>query len=274
MTEERSLAVPEPVMPLITAEKAAANWKAFEELKKKLLSAEDYQMIQDKQYIKRSGFRKLAVVFGISDQIIKEERAERPDGSFVWRIEVEALAPNGRRCVGVGACDSKERNFAHLEHDVYSTAHTRAKSRAISDLVAGGAVSAEEVEVSTSPTVAGEPTPSKPSSKEPKAIEDGTQFPLVDGLDQVGVMNVTESEIALIPRVLVKSDVGPIQGFLVPKLDAMKDKIQGFAYNIFKDAKDNITEIIIVGKLDEKQIKELQNEARWSFSKARNGEKK
>ena len=32
-----------------------------------------------------------------------------------------------------------------MEHDVYATAHTRAKNRAISDLVGGGEVSAEEM---------------------------------------------------------------------------------------------------------------------------------
>ena len=61
----------------------------------------------------------------------------------------EVRAPNGRINTGVGICDSKERNFAHLEHDVYATAHTRAKSRAISDMVAGGVVSAEEMESSS-----------------------------------------------------------------------------------------------------------------------------
>ena len=142
-----------PVAPLVTADKAAAQWRIFEDLKSKLLTTEDYQKIADKIYIKRSGFRKIAVFFGISDRIQKEERIDRPDGSFAWRIEVEAYAPNGRSAVGVGACDSRERKFAHLEHDVLSVAHTRAKSRAISDLVAGGIVSAEEMTVEESKPV-------------------------------------------------------------------------------------------------------------------------
>lgn len=142
-----------PVMPLMTAQEAKQAWQKFEDLKAAVLTNADYQDIAGKTYIKRSGFRKLAVFFGISDKILTEERKDRTDGSFIWRIKVEVTAPNGRSAIGVGACDSAEREgkgrgggFAHPEHDVYSTAHTRAKSRAISDLVAGGVVSAEEME--------------------------------------------------------------------------------------------------------------------------------
>ena len=81
----------------------------------------------------------------MSDRIVEQERTDREDGTFTWRIIVEAQAPNGRVCNGVAICDSAERNFAHLEHDVYATCHTRAKNRAISDMVAGGVVSAEEM---------------------------------------------------------------------------------------------------------------------------------
>jgi len=139
-----------PVKPLVTPEQAADEWARFEELKRQLLNEGDYQAIAGKRYIKRSGFRKIAVYFGLSDRILEQERVDREDGSFLWRIVVEVKAPNGRTSTGVGVCDSRERNFAHLEHDVLATCHTRAKSRAISDMVAGGVVSAEEVAVSPS----------------------------------------------------------------------------------------------------------------------------
>ena len=140
------------VVPLVTPEEAKKRWKQFEALKAELLGDEDYQSISGKRYIKRSGFRKLSVFFGLSDRIVKEERVDRrEDSSFVWRIIVEVIAPNGRTCIGVGACDSKERKFSHPEHDVWSTCHTRAKSRAISDMVAGGVVSAEEMDSNTYP---------------------------------------------------------------------------------------------------------------------------
>ncbi len=134
-----------PVRPVMSPQEAAEAWQLFEQLKARLLNNSDYQTIQRKQWITKSGFRKIAVAFNLSDRIVREERTDRADGSFMWRLVTEAIAPNGRTSTGVGICDSNERKFAHEEHDVYATAHTRAKNRAISDLVAGGAVSAEEV---------------------------------------------------------------------------------------------------------------------------------
>lgn len=137
--------VPLPVRPLVSPEEAAKAWRAFKELKQKLLDKDDYQRIGDKKFIRKSGFRKLSVVFNLSDEIVEQEKTVREDDSFYWRIVTMVTAPNGRTSTGVGICDSKERNFAHIEHDVYSTAHTRAKNRATSDMVAGGVVSAEEM---------------------------------------------------------------------------------------------------------------------------------
>jgi hypothetical protein len=165
MSSNEELPVPvDPVKPLVSPEKAAEEWARFEALKAKLLTDEDYQTILGRRYIKRSGFRKIAVYFGLSDRILEQERTEREDGSFSWRIVVEVEAPNGRTSTGVGACDSRERRFAHVEHDVYAIAHTRAKSRAISDMVAGGAVSAEEIEAQqeTYSVKREEPIPAKP----------------------------------------------------------------------------------------------------------------
>ncbi len=137
--------VPMPVQPLVSPEQAAKAWRLFLDLKSKLLDKDDYQRIGDTKFIRKSGFRKLSVVFNLSDKIIEQEKTTREDDSFYWRIVTMVTAPNGRTSVGVGICDSKERNFAHVEHDVYSTAHTRAKNRATSDMVAGGVVSAEEM---------------------------------------------------------------------------------------------------------------------------------
>jgi hypothetical protein len=166
MADNKNLPVSlRPVKPLVSPEQAAEDWAKFEALKSKLLTEEDYQSIAGKRYIKRSGFRKIAVYFGLSDRILEQERIDREDNSFSWRIVVEVEAPNGRISTGVGACDSRERNFAHVEHDVYAIAHTRAKSRAISDMVAGGAVSAEEMEAGSNnrPIIDGE----DPSSVKP-----------------------------------------------------------------------------------------------------------
>lgn len=279
-----------PVIPLVTPEKAAEQWKLFEALKAKLLTEEDYQSIAGKRYIKRSGFRKIAVYFGISDRIVKEERLDREDGSFSWRLEVEAYAPNSRSCTGVGACDSKERKFAHSEHDVYATAHTRAKSRAISDLIAGGAVSAEEVspgdfENTDSMTNSKSNRPEQnripenqsppvqqeiikvPVTKEVLTIEGLRQFPLTDGLKAAGMLNVLDDEISLVPGVPIAAEGPTIKGFLIPKiLEPIRSK-HGIAFNLITES-ENLTAIIIKGKLSDQQLKELQAGARWAFVKA------
>jgi hypothetical protein len=149
--EERGLAI---VAPAVSPSQLANQMRLFQELKARLL---DYQTdvveIQGRPFIKRSGWRKLALAFNISDEIVRAEKEDHPDGSFTWRITVRAWAPNGRSVMAVGACSSRERKFAHPEHDVYAIASTRAKNRAISDLIGSGEISAEELVPAEEPTV-------------------------------------------------------------------------------------------------------------------------
>lgn len=132
------------VVPAVSAAVMRASMQQFQSLKAGLLDKSDIATIQNKPFIKRSGWRKLALAFNISDEIIKDERVVHND-DFECRIWVKVWAPNGRSVVGIGACSSKERNFAHVEHDVYATAHTRAKNRALSDLIGSGEISWEEL---------------------------------------------------------------------------------------------------------------------------------
>lgn len=137
---------PSPIVaPAVSAADMKRQMKLFQSLKASLLdSKKDISNIQGNPYIKRSGWRKLALAFNISDEIIKETKEVRGE-DFEWRIWVRTRAPNGRSVVGIGACSSDERNFAHLRHDVYAIAHTRAKNRALSDLIGSGEVSWEEL---------------------------------------------------------------------------------------------------------------------------------
>jgi hypothetical protein len=273
---ERNIAI---VLPLVTAEEAQTQWRRFEDLKQKLLIEEDYQTIQGRRFIKRSGFRKLAVVFGLSDRVLQQERLDRPDGSFVWRVTVEIAAPNGRTSIGMGACDSKERNFAHTEHDVLSVAHTRSKSRGISDMVAGGAVSAEEMEA-TPPQEAAtkqqEKTswePRDPCVKEPIQQPGLRQFPLVaaDNL-ALGMVNYLEdgSEASLVPEQPIPLDHAVIKNFLLGKVlrnlvDQKKIEFQT------EEIEDSLTAVLIRGKLDDAVLKDIVSAARWAFEKALEG---
>lgn len=171
--KETAIVPMDTVRPVVSAERAKADWDEFVKLKSMILTSDDVSKVKAKQRdgtskdmecINKSGFRKLAMAFNLSDTIIEQVRTDRTDErhTFFWRITVQVQAPNGRVSTGVAICDSAERTFFHLEHDVYSTAHTRAKNRAISDLIAGGAVSAEEMETESS---AGEPQPPPAPSK-------------------------------------------------------------------------------------------------------------
>ena len=134
------------VRPVVSATQAIAAWKEFQDLQKAILEPSDLQRIQGKDFKKKSAWRKFAAFFNLNDKIVEETQTPHQDGQgWTWKIKVICTAPNGRFTEGVGICSTSERTFAHLEHDTYATAHTRAKNRAISDMVAAGEVSAEEV---------------------------------------------------------------------------------------------------------------------------------
>lgn len=130
--------------PAGTIDDIVHSWETYRELKARLLDVNDWQEIAGRKCIKKSGWRKLQTAFSISDEIIKEEK-KKCDDYFACEVTVKATTTNGRFSYGVGCCSSRERRFAHPEHDVRSTAHTRAKNRAISDLLGCGEVSAEEM---------------------------------------------------------------------------------------------------------------------------------
>jgi len=116
------------IRPVASPEEVLAAWQQFQELKRSLLTLDDYQEIQGRARIKKSGWRKIAAAFGISDQLLREERREygtpgQPGYYFVWEISSRAIAPNGRYADAVGSCASNERRFAHTDHDVRAVAH-------------------------------------------------------------------------------------------------------------------------------------------------------
>ena len=85
-------------------------------------------------------------------------------------VLLKIVAPNGRTVLGDGACAASERrmgadSFAHADHDIFSTAFTRAFNRGVSRCIGTGEVSAEEFESAT-PNGDSSPTtiPSAPSA--------------------------------------------------------------------------------------------------------------
>jgi len=124
----------------------------YQSLCQALLHDSDWQTIQGKRFPKRSAWRKLAVAYGVSFQIIDREITRNEEGELIAAdFVVRATAPNGRYADGWGAASVAEkgpkgRGVGKLYHDIPATAETRAKNRAAADLFGMGEVSAEEVD--------------------------------------------------------------------------------------------------------------------------------
>ena len=154
------------VMPAVSSEEALNAWKQYQDLKNKIVDkAVDVQQIEGKEFLKKSYWRKVATFFNLSTEVVKEKR-EVIGKTFVWHFTVRAIAPNMRYAVGTGSCDAFEKaklvdgvykrfnKFSKVYedaipnsiHNIRTTAETRATNRAISNLVGGGEVSAEEIQ--------------------------------------------------------------------------------------------------------------------------------
>ena len=204
---------------IVDVEAAAAFMENYQDLVKRLLDKTDYQRVGDKHLKKKSAWRKLATAFNISDDIIEEEIIRDECHRIISaKFVVKAPLPNGRGGMGIGDCsifdkvkkdDEKEptpfelrKRFSNAEHDIIGTAHTRAKSRAISDLIGSGEVSAEEMSATGKPK---KPVrPMKPQSKVPNTSTMGNKpkapkAPSKPKLDDEAI-EVTPTEVKDTPK--------------------------------------------------------------------------
>jgi len=158
-------------------------YNQFETIKEELLDSQsDITKIGSNYHINKSGWRKISTAFNLSLEMLKSHRVVE-DGVVKYVVTARAVAPNGKSTTGSGVCGSNESNFMEKlvdkgagrekaeqeaddpdsvllvdgwyrelknprevnDHNLMATAETRAKNRAISDLVGGGEVSAEEM---------------------------------------------------------------------------------------------------------------------------------
>jgi hypothetical protein len=142
------------------------SFEEYQDLLQRLLTNDDWQGKPNQRgsFVKKKGWRKIATAFDLDVTVIPGmSKIERNENGAPIRAEVwmRAIAPSGRTMDGDGYCSVTEPRFADargrqkLENDLRATATTRAKNRAISDLIGMGDVSAEEVDAT--PTVAEEP---------------------------------------------------------------------------------------------------------------------
>jgi hypothetical protein len=140
----------EVIRPL-DADQLVESFHEYQALLPRILADSDYQAAEaGKKFVKKSGWRKIATAFDLDVQIVAEE-VDRDDNGRILRAKTTARAtsPSGRIMEGDGYCTLDEftgrrASNPKLENDLRGTAATRAKNRAISDLVGMGDVSAEE----------------------------------------------------------------------------------------------------------------------------------
>lgn len=135
------------VMPVATPQQARLAVEAFEALKSSLASPSDMILMKGGRIFLRKPFwRRVARAFGLDVHLVSEERRIDADGSLSYSVIYRAIAPNGATMDGDGFCSTSELSApTNTEHNCRARAHTRAKNRAISDLVGGGEVSADEL---------------------------------------------------------------------------------------------------------------------------------
>lgn len=131
------------VMPLTDPRAAHQAIEAYEQLKTAIVRPDDQVTVKGRTFLKKSFWRRVATCFGLDVHLLQETRVLSETGVLSYSVIYRAVAPNGRSMDGDGYCSSEE--FGPTEHNIRAKAHTRAKNRAISDLVGSGEVSADEL---------------------------------------------------------------------------------------------------------------------------------
>jgi len=136
---------------------------------------------------------------------------------------VRVTSRGGRAVEAVGACSTTERRFAHAEHDTYAMAHTRAKSRAIADMLGAADQVAEEEGLLEEPAPKA-PTPTPPPTASPRTMAP----PRADAGQQAVVWGFLEQTLGEDLAELVSLEEK--DGALLVKLDKMLVEKHGNAF--------------------------------------------
>ncbi|KAJ7961451.1 Peptide transporter family protein [Quillaja saponaria] len=118
---------------------SVSMFKDYQNAAMAILEKSDYTLISGNPFIKRTGWRKISCYFNISFEI-RDKDIEFDENRNVQRAEfvVRACMQGGRFSDGWGSCERREKRFSKPNHDIPSTAETRAKNRACQDLLGIG----------------------------------------------------------------------------------------------------------------------------------------
>lgn len=151
------------VLPAMNGKQAIAAWAQYNELKQAIKTKDDVQVIAGREYLKKSYWAKVARFFNLSVEVVEEKQEQlhlNGRDVLVYHFKSRATAPIGAFAEGVGSCDTTEKGMEKSIHNTRSIAQTRSFNRAVSNLVGGGEVSADEIVEET-----GHPQPAaKPSA--------------------------------------------------------------------------------------------------------------
>ncbi|XP_075637577.1 uncharacterized protein LOC142609753 [Castanea sativa] len=114
-------------------------FKEYQNTAMAILERSDYVMISGNPFIKKSGWRKISFYFNLSFEI-RDKTIEFDENRNVQRAEfvVRAYMQGGRFSDGWGSCERREKRFLKPNHDIPSTAETRAKNKSCQDLLGIG----------------------------------------------------------------------------------------------------------------------------------------
>lgn len=148
------------ITPAGSIEQAPEQFQLYQELKQKLGTSNDFQQIGDKKHPKKSFVRKIQRFFNISCELLQDEPLRDEHGAIIaWLAKARAIhLTTGAFQDADGSCSFSEKVARNPKqqaqmrtiHNIRAHAVTRAKNRAILDLVGFGEVSAEEINQSPS----------------------------------------------------------------------------------------------------------------------------
>jgi hypothetical protein len=162
------------ITPAGSIEQAIEQFELYQELKLRLGTADDFQQIGNKKHPKKSFVRKVQRFFNVSCEVVEISPFRDETGKVIaWLAKARAVhLGTGAFQEGDGACSYEEKTAEdplkekrlRTIHNVRSHAVTRAKNRAILDLVGFGDVSAEEINIGDyfQPEVSGSRTTNYP----------------------------------------------------------------------------------------------------------------
>jgi hypothetical protein len=167
--EESTQLVPTVVFDVHGAVKAVKQW---EQVERELLGPNDTYIVKGVKMINKSGWRKISLAANVTTEIVSvltnPENAPgiiTPPQEFTATVIARAKASWGRVSEDVGAYSASEfvsktgERLPVSKATIIARAATRAINRAVSDLVGGGRVSAEEVEYSAEAEVSSQQPP-------------------------------------------------------------------------------------------------------------------